>query len=45
MCEWNVYVNGKYVGTVDARTEEEARCAGWSRFDPPEDASISVSRR
>lgn len=45
MVEWNVYVNGRYVGTVDARTEEEARCAAWSCFDPPEDASISVAKR
>lgn len=45
MHEWNVYVNGKWVGTVHARTEEDARNHAWSRFDPPEDASISVSRR
>lgn len=45
MFEWNVYVNGRYVGTVDARTEEQARLAAWSRFDPPEDASISVAKR
>lgn len=45
MAEWNVYVNGKYVGTVHARSEESARNAAWSRFDPQEDASISVSKR
>jgi hypothetical protein len=45
MFEWNVFVNGHYVGTVDARTEEEARGAAWSRFDPPADASISVAKR
>ena len=45
MVEWNVYVDGKYVGTVFARTEEAARCAAWSQFDPPEDASVSVSKR
>lgn len=45
MFEWNVYVNGRHVGTVDARTEEQARLAAWSRFDPPEDASISVAKR
>lgn len=45
MAEWNVYVNGKYVGTVHERSEELARCAAWSRFDPPEAADISVSKR
>lgn len=45
MNEWNVYVNGTYVGTVHARTEENARNMAWSRFDPSEDASISVARR
>ncbi len=43
--EWNVYINGKYVGTVHALSEDEACCAAWSTFDPPESASISVNRR
>jgi hypothetical protein len=48
MVEWNVYINGEYIGTVFARSEETARCAALSQFDvsgPSEDAEISVSRR
>jgi len=45
MLEWNVYIDGKYVGTVHERTEEAARCAALSKFDPPDDAVISVSKR
>jgi len=45
MFEWNVYVNGKYVGTVMEATEEGARCAALHHFDVPPDASVSVSRR
>lgn len=45
MNEWNVYVDGKYVGTVHAQCEDDARNTAWSRFDPSEDASISVARR
>lgn len=43
--EWNVYVDGKYVGTVFESSEDQARCAAWSTFDLPEEASVSVSRR
>jgi hypothetical protein len=43
--EWNVYVNGTYVGTVMASREEDARCAAWSEFHPSADASVSVSKR
>jgi hypothetical protein len=45
MSEWNVYVNGKYIGTVQARDEDDARMAALCRFEVPEDASVSVSRR
>jgi len=45
MHEWNVYVDGTYVGTVHARTEDSARNAAWSTFDPPEQAEISVHQR
>lgn len=45
MFEWNVYVNERYVGTVNARDESEARCAAMSRFDVAEDAEVSVSKR
>lgn len=44
MKEWNVYVRGKYVGTVDARTEELARLAAISRYDIVDD-DFSVSLR
>lgn len=45
MVEWSVYVNGRYVGTVIAASEEGARCAAWSQFDPPEEADVSVAKR
>ncbi|MEQ7817040.1 hypothetical protein [Xanthomonas hortorum] len=45
MVEWNVYVDGQYVGTVHENSKEAARCAALSKFDPPEDADISVSKR
>lgn len=45
MKEWNVYINGKYVGTVDARDEASARLAAISRYEPGDEDSISVNRR
>lgn len=45
MKEWNVYVNGKWVGCVDARNEDDARCAANSQFDIDEGADISVNPR
>ena len=45
MAKWNVYMDGKYVGTVQAISEEDARCYVLSEFDFPEDAEMSVSRR
>lgn len=45
MVEWNVYVNGRYIGTVHAKSEESARLAAWSTFDLSEGANVSVSRR
>ena len=31
MKEWNVYVNGRYVGTVNETTEDAARAAAFSK--------------
>lgn len=45
MKEWNVYVDGRYVGTVNEKTEALARHAAFSKYDVPEDADLSVSRR
>lgn len=45
MIEWNVYAGEKYLGTVFANTEDEARHAALSKFDLAGDDSISVSRR
>jgi len=45
MKEWNVYVDGRYVGTVQEKTEEQARLAALSKYDVPDDADLSVSRR
>lgn len=45
MKEWNVYADGRYLGTVHETTEEAARTAAFSKFDIPEDADVSVSRR
>jgi hypothetical protein len=43
--EWNVYVEGKYVGTVQASTEDSARCAALSRFDLNGEVALSVHPR
>lgn len=45
MKEWDVYVDGEYVGCVNARNEDDARCAAWSVFDPPEFSTVSVKVR
>lgn len=45
MKEWNVYVNGRYVGTVNETTEDAARLAAFSKFDIDDGAAVSVSRR
>lgn len=45
MVEWNVYVRGRYVGTVFAESEERARLAALSDFDIDDEADISVSKR
>lgn len=44
MNEWNVYVDGKYIGTVMGRDEDDARLAALCRYEILEDASFSVSR-
>ena len=43
--EWNVYIDGKYCGTVQARDEEEARCNAIVKYEPNENARISVQKR
>ncbi len=45
MIEWNVYVDGFYVGTVQEKTEAAARAAAFSKYDIPGSADVSVSRR
>lgn len=45
MKEWNVYVNGKYVGCVNATDESTARCFAMCKFDTTEDDDIEVSPR
>lgn len=45
MKEWNVYVDGRYVGTVNEETEALARLAAFSKYDVPDDAELSVARR
>lgn len=45
--EWDVYIRGKYVGTVHETKEEFARCAALSKFVDEddfdgEDLSVSV---
>lgn len=45
MKEWNVYVDGRFVGTVHESSEESARLAALSQYDLPDDAALSVSRR
>ena len=44
MIEWNVYVSGRYVGTVKATSSEDsARLAALSTFTPTEDDDVVVS--
>lgn len=45
MVEWNVYVDGTYVGTVFARGESEARTAALYKYYVPEGGELSVARR
>ena len=45
MKEWNVRIDGKWIGTVFARNEEVARLAAISRFEPSFMAEISVNPR
>lgn len=45
MKEWDVYVDGRFVGTVHEKTEALARLAALSKYDLPNDADLSVSRR
>jgi hypothetical protein len=45
MVEWNVYVSGRFVGTVFADSESSARNVAFSDFDIDSEASISVVRR
>lgn len=33
MKEWDVYIDGKHVGTVHAKDEDEARLAAIYKFD------------
>lgn len=42
--EWNVYVNGKYVGTVFARNEEAAIAVALIEYGDSE-RQISISKR
>lgn len=45
MKTWNVYIDGVWKGTVFGHDEQEARNAAISTYDPPLEASISVSQR
>ena len=42
---WNVYVNGKFIGTVNETCESSAICGAFAKFDLDEDARVSVSKR
>jgi hypothetical protein len=44
MVEWNIYVNGGYVGTVFANTETEAITAGLYKFEI-NDGDVTATRR
>ena len=35
--EWNVYTNGRWIGTVHEANETLARCAALSRFGADDD--------
>ncbi len=45
MYEWNVYVNGKFIGTVNETCESSAICGAHAKFDIDDDARVSVSKR
>lgn len=45
MREWNVYVNGSCIGTVNETDESAAINAAYSKFDIGDDDSVSVSLR
>ena len=42
---WDVYVDGMWMGTVQETTESNARCAALSKFEVPNDATLSVKAR
>jgi hypothetical protein len=45
MKEWDVYINGKWVGTVVESTETFARCAALVKYDIGADDELEVSQR
>lgn len=45
MKEWDVYINGKFVGTVHEANEDQARCAAAYNYGVCEDDEIEVSVR
>lgn len=49
MMTWNVRVHdvpgSRWIGTVDARTEDEARLVALARFSIPANADFDVSPR
>ena len=45
MKEWDVYVDGRHIGTVNETSEEYARCAALCKFDIAAESDLSVSRR
>lgn len=45
MKEFDVYVNGKYVGTVLAKDESDARLAAFHKFDTSAINEVSVNPR
>jgi hypothetical protein len=42
MKRWAVYINGRFVGYVDARDEQEARNVAIVQFNPDAEDEISV---
>jgi hypothetical protein len=45
MKNWATYIDGKYVGDVQAKDEQSARNAAISKFKPKIESDVSVIER
>lgn len=45
MKNWDVYIDGRWAGTVQETTETLARCAAATKYEIKTTSSLSVSER